>query len=126
MPPVSKGARWAGYIISALPALGLLLSAFGKFFPAEGTEKLLEPIGWRVDQLLGLGILEASIVIIYLIPRTSVPGAILITGYMGGAIAAHVRIGDMMIVPQVLIGVLAWFGLWLRDPRLRALLPLRS
>jgi hypothetical protein len=66
--------------------------------------------------------------VIYLIPQTSVLGAILMTGYLGGAIATHVRLGEFVkgIIPQVGLGVLVWLGLYLRDPRLRALAPLRS
>jgi hypothetical protein len=122
----SKKMLWIGWILGAIPALMLLLSATGKFIKPEGIEKSLEPIGWRIEQLTGLGILEASVAIIYLIPQTSILGAILITGYMGGAIATHVRIGDYFILPHILIGVLVWLGVWLRNPRLRALIPLRS
>jgi hypothetical protein len=75
--------------------------------------------------LLGLGILELICAVIYVIPRTSMLGAILLTGYLGGAIATHVRVGEQFIMPAVL-GVLIWGGLYLRDYRLRALLPLRT
>lgn len=122
----SKSVRWISYILSGLPALFLLLSAGAKFLKPEGIEKGLEPIGWKVGQLTGLGILEAAVVIIYLIPRTSVLGAILITGYMGGAIATHVRVGDYFIIVHLLIGVFVWLGLWLREPRLKSVLPLRG
>lgn len=122
----SKKAYWIGWVLGILPSLMLLFSAAGKFLKPEGMEEALKPLGWRMDQMTGLGILEAAVVIIYLIPRTSVLGAILITGYMGGAIATHVRIGDYFIVAHILIGVLVWLGLWLREPRLRALAPLRS
>jgi hypothetical protein len=75
--------------------------------------------------MFALGILEVSCVIIFLIPRTAVLGAILIAAYMGGATATHVRVGDPFYA-TVLVGVFVWLGLWLREPRLRALLPLRS
>lgn len=117
---------WIGFALSILPSLLLLFSATGKFLKPTGMEENLTPLGWRMDQMTGLGILEAAVVVIYLIPRTSVLGAILITGYMGGAIATHVRIGDYLILVHILIGVAVWLGLWLRDPRLRALLPLKS
>jgi DoxX-like family len=74
---------------------------------------------------LGLGIVELSCTMIYLFPRTSVLGAILLTGYLGGAIATHLRIGEAFYL-QLILGVLVWLGLFLRDYRLRALLPLRS
>ena len=73
---------------------------------------------------LGLGVLELACTVIYLIPRTAVLGAILLTGYLGGAILTHLRVGDPVIMPAVL-GVLVWGGLFLREPRLRELIPLR-
>lgn len=72
-----------------------------------------------------IGIVELLCVVVYLIPRTSVLGAILITGYFGGAVATHVRVSDAFVIPLVL-GVLAWGGLFLRDARLRELLQLKK
>jgi DoxX-like protein len=74
---------------------------------------------------LGLGIVELACTVIYIIPRTSVLGAILLTGYLGGAVATHLRIGEPYFMP-IIFGVLVWGGLFLRDERLRALIPLRS
>jgi hypothetical protein len=74
---------------------------------------------------IGLGILEIACTIVYAIPQTSVLGAILLTGYLGGAMATHVRIGEQF-VPPLILGILVWGGLYLCDGRLRALLPLRS
>jgi hypothetical protein len=117
---------WAGYVVSALPALILLMSGIGKLVtPTETLKEQIAPIGWDVSLMLWLGILEVGCTIIYVIPRTSVLGAILLTGYMGGAIATHVRIFEPFAL-QLLIGVFVWLGLYLRDARLRALLPLRS
>jgi hypothetical protein len=82
--------------------------------------------GYSESQLFPLGILELCCAVVYAIPRTSALGAILLTGYMGGATAANVRIGDSSYGMTVLIGVLAWVGLYLRDSRLGELLPLRS
>ncbi len=124
--PVSRKAFWIGWIIGVVPCLMLLISAAAKFIQPPGMEESLKPIGWRGDQLYWLDTLEMAVALVYLIPRTAVLGAILVTGYMGGAIATHVRIGDYFILPHILIGVLIWLGVWLRDPRLRALLPLRS
>ena len=73
--------------------------------------------------MVGLGILELTCVIIYLIPQTAVLGAILVTGYIGGIIATHVRVGDFGIVPFIIVGVLIWLGLFLRYPRLRRIIP---
>ena len=125
--PVSKGMLWAGYIATALPAIGLLISGVAKFAVPSSPEldENLRHIGWRADQIPALAIIEIACAIIYLIPKTAVVGAILVTGYMGGAIATHMRVGDVFVV-QALFPILAWLGLWLRDPRLREVLPLRS
>jgi hypothetical protein len=123
--PVSKKMLWAGVIVSALPVLMLLFSAVGKLLKPAPVVEGFAHLGWADSVALGLGILEIACAIVYLIPRTSVLGAILLTGYLGGATAAHVRIGEAFFMPIVL-GVLVWGGLYLRDDRLRALLPLRS
>jgi hypothetical protein len=123
--PVSKKMLWTGRILSALPVLALLASAVMKFLkPTEVVEGFVN-LGWPESLALALGILEIACTIIYAIPQTAVLGAILLTGYLGGAIATHVRIGDGFITPIVL-GAMVWGGLYLRDERLRALLPLRS
>ena len=81
-------------------------------------------MGWTADTMFKLGFVEIGCAVLYLIPRTSVIGAILLTGYLGGAVATHVRIGDPSFVTALILGVLIWLGLWLRDPRLKAMLPL--
>jgi hypothetical protein len=81
-------------------------------------------MGLPESLILPLGVLELLCVVAYLVPRTSVLGAILLAGYMGGAILTHLRVGEAVYL-QIAIGILAWLGLWLREPRLRALLPLR-
>jgi hypothetical protein len=115
---------WTGRVVSALPVLALLMSAYFKFVPMEGMDKELAKIGWKTDQMFALGILEVACAIFYVIPQTSVLGAILLTGYLGGATATHVRVGDPWFGP-VIIGVIVWIGLFLRDARLRALVPWR-
>jgi len=122
--PVSKTMLWTGWIMSALPALMLLLSSVGKFVKPEVVMKEMTRLGWDESLLLGLGIVELICTVLYVIPRTSVLGAILLTGYLGGVIATHVPHHDNFIFPIVL-GVLIWGGLFLRDARLRVLLPLR-
>lgn len=123
--PGSKKMLWTGRIISALPVLMLLMSGVMKLVkPAPLVEEFIR-LGYAESHALGIGILEIVCTVIYVIPRTSVLGAILLTGYLGGATATHVRIGDQFFAPIVL-GVLVWLGLFLRDGRLRALLPLRS
>ena len=123
--PVSKKLLWAGRIISALPVLMLLFSGVMKLMKPAFLVQELARLGYPEGLTLGIGILEIACTVVYGIPRTSILGAILLTGYLGGATATHVRIGDPFFVPVVL-GVLVWGGLYLRDDRLRALLPLRS
>lgn len=123
--PVSKKMLWTSYVLSALPVLMLLFSASMKFTHSPDLAKGFDHLGWPLRLAIPLGILELTCTILYAIPRTSVLGAILVAAYMGGAVATHVRIGEPPYV-QVLIGVLVWGGLYLRDSRLRALLPLRS
>ena len=117
---------WAGRILSALPVLMMLMSAGMKFMqPPPVVEMFSGKFGYPASTLLGIGALEALCAVLYAIPRTAVLGAILVTGYLGGAIATHVRVGDPFVAPLVL-GVLVWAGLYLRDERLRRLLPLSS
>ena len=124
--PVSKKRLWAGRIISALPVLMLLFSGVLKLIkPAIVVEGLVR-FGYPESLALGIGILELACTVVYLIPRTSILGAILLTAYLGGATATHVRIGDPPFFAPIVLGVLVWVGLYLRDDRLRALVPLRS
>ena len=117
---------WTGRVVSALPVLALLMSGAFKFMkPNEEMVKGLDHIGWKADQLSTLGIVEIACTVLYVIPQTSILGAILLTGYLGGATATHVRVGDPWFAP-VIIGVLIWLGLFLRDARLRAIVPWRS
>jgi len=125
-PRVSKTAQWAGWILSVLPVLALFLSGVMKLVHPPQLAEGFKSLGWPEEYALGLGILEIACAIVYVMPQTSVLGAILMTGYLGGAIATHVRIGQFGIVPQIGLGVLVWLGLYLRDPRLRALVPFRS
>jgi hypothetical protein len=85
-----------------------------------------EKFGFSEGTLTPIGILELACVVLYVIPRTAVLGAILVASYLGGATVTHVRVGDASAVTPVLLGVFAWLGLYLREPRLRALLPLRQ
>jgi hypothetical protein len=124
-PSPNKSILWTGRVLSALPALMMVLSAAMKIshapqFVTVWTGKL----GYAESQLLPIGLLELTCVAFFVFPRTAVLGAILLTGYLGGAVATHVRVGDMFLIPVVL-GVLAWTGVYLRDERLRALVPLR-
>ena len=110
--------------MAVFPIAMLLMSATMKFAQPKPVLDGFQHLGWPAGLALALGILELSCVIIYLIPQTAVLGAILLTGYLGGAIATHVRIGEGFVAP-VILGVLLWGSLYLRDPRLRKLIPLR-
>lgn len=126
--PVSKTRLWAGRIISALPALFLLMDGVMKLFKPAPVVEATVRLGYSENVILPLGIVLLVCTVLYLIPRTSVLGAILLTGYLGGATATHVRIGDPFFnaIMPVVLGVVVWGGLFLRDDRLRALIPLRS
>jgi hypothetical protein len=121
---VSRTMVWVGYIMGALPALMLLMSALMKFVKPPPVVEGFAHLGLPDSLALGLGILELICTVIYLVPRTSVLGAILLTGYLGGATVTHLRVGDPFFMP-VLLGMLIWGGLFLRDPGLRTLIPLR-
>jgi len=122
-PAVSKAAHWTGLATSILPSLALLMSGAMKFSGSPELAKGFAHLGLPLALAPGLGVLEITCVAIYLIPRTAVLGAILLTGYLGGAILTHLRVGDPFIT-QAILGVVFWGGLYLRDPRLRALIPL--
>ena len=124
-PQSTKTMYWAGWVLSAIPILMLTASAAFKFIMTDEAVKGFHDLGWPDSLALALGITELTCTVIYAIPQTAVLGAILLTGYMGGAIATHVRIGEQFVV-QALLGVAVWLGLYLRDSRIRALIPLRS
>ncbi len=112
---------WAGRAISALPVLMLVLSACMKLSrSAHVVDLFAQKYGYREGTLLPLGLLEIACTLVYVVPRTRILGALLLTAYLGGAVATHVRVGDPFVMPVVL-GLLVWVGLWLRDPRVRAL-----
>jgi hypothetical protein len=115
----------AGYILSVLPALLLLFSAGMKLAKPAPLVEGFAHFGLPEDLIIKLGILELACTVIYLIPRTAVLGAILLTGYLGGATLTNLRIGESYIAP-VILGVVIWCGLFFRDQRLRALIPLRN
>lgn len=123
---VSKKVLWTSWIVSAVPALMLLMSAVMKFANPAAVVEGFAKLGWPDSYAPGLGIVEVSCTLIYLVPRTSVLGAILLTGFLGGATATHVRIGDPSFVGPFFLGVLVWLGLYLREGRLRPLIPLRG
>ena len=111
--------------MTALPALLMVFSAVMKLLKPATVVQGCAQFGIPESHIIPLGIVELACTILYVIPRTSVLGAILLTGYLGGATATTARVGEAFIMP-VTVGVVLWGGLFLRDPRLRALIPLRS
>jgi DoxX-like family len=123
--PVSKPLYWIGWVISILPVLMLLMSASMKLMPSEEVLEQSAKMGMDKQLLLILGIVELSCTIVYLFPWTAVLGAILLTGYLGGAICTHALKREVQFALPLLLGVLVWLGLFLRDRRIRALIPWR-
>jgi hypothetical protein len=105
--PASKKLLWAGWVVSALPVLMLLASGVMKLAKPTALVEEFARLGWPEHLAVALGIVEIACTVVYAIPRTSVLGAILLTGYLGGATATHVRIGDQFI-PPIVGGVLVW------------------
>ncbi len=123
-PQISTAARWASYVMSALPVIALVLSGVMKIMKPVSVLQGFAHMGFPEATLAPLGYIEIACALLYVIPRTSVLGAILVTGYFGGATAASVRIGETWW-PTVIIGVLVWGGLFMRLRAIRSLIPLR-
>lgn len=126
--PISPTTFWAGRIISALAVLILLFAGIIKVLNLPSTmEGTVQP-GYPVSLIPIIGIIELACVAVYIIPRTSVLGAILLTGYLGGAVATNMQVSlDLFTISfPIILGVLLWGGLFLRDEQLQALIPLRS
>lgn len=124
--PISKGMIWTGRVLSALPVALMAFSAVLKLLKPAPVLQSFAHAGYPESLLVVLGIIELLCCMVYVIPRTAIVGAILMTGYLGGATATNVRVGDPSWIITVTLGVLVWAGLYLRDARLRTLLPLRS
>ena len=117
--------RKAGYIISGLAVLFLAFDAAIKLMGIPAATEGTVQLGYPVGVVLPIGVIEVALLVLYLVPRTAPLGAILWTGYLGGAIATHVRIGNPLfthILFPIYVAALLWGGLWLRDPRVRGLL----
>jgi hypothetical protein len=122
--PASKTLLWVGRVLSALPVLLLLTTGmFGLLKPAAAAQGAAH-YGFPDGALLRITIVEIACAILYAIPRTAVLGAILLTGYFGGAVATHVRVGEPFFL-ALIVGIMVWAGLYLRDARVRELIPLR-
>jgi hypothetical protein len=124
-PPVSTAALWTGRILSALPIPLLLMSAAMKLANAAPVVEGFRKFGFPDGAAFAIGLVELACVILYVVPQTAVLGAILLTGYLGGAAVTHIRVSESWIAP-VIMGVILWVGLYLRDPRLRELAPWRT
>lgn len=121
-------SRWAWRAASAAPVLFLLIDGVMKLFKPDVVVSATKDLGYPESVIVPLGIVLTLSTFLYIIPRTAVLGAILLTGYLGGAVATHVRVdgGAFPILFPVIVGGLLWLGLYLRDSRLRELLPLRN
>jgi hypothetical protein len=121
------GALWAGRIVSAVVVIALAADGAIQLFAPARIAGLLQETGFAIELTHVVGPIILACAILYAIPATAVLGAILVTGFLGGAICAHVRIGELGSPPEfvcLLLGALTWGGLYARDPRIRALLPL--
>ena len=127
--PTSKTALWAGRILSALAALFLFMDGLGKVMKPPAVVAGTVQLGYPESVIVGLGVLLLACTILYLIPQTAPLGAVLLTGYLGGAVASNLRVGSPLfshVLFPVYLGLLVWGGLYLRDVRLRSLLPLQK
>jgi hypothetical protein len=125
--PASRARQWTGYSLTALAGLFMLFDAVGKLMIPAPVAQAFNRLGIPVGLSAGIGVLLFACTLFYLIPRTAVLGAVLLSGYLGGAVAIHLRAGSSTFetVFPVLFAILAWAGIYLREPRLCALLPLR-
>ncbi|HVH79323.1 MAG TPA: DoxX family protein [Stellaceae bacterium] len=129
-PPISnsKAMTRAGWAMSGLVILFMIFDAVGKLIVMTPVIEATRQIGYPEDLIQPLGVIALVCALLYAIPRTAVLGAILLTAFLGGAVASHLRLGDPLfshVLFGVYVGLLAWGGLYLRDPQLRALIPLR-
>jgi hypothetical protein len=121
----SRRRLWGGWTATAICGLFLLIDAFGKLARADPAVEATVRLGYPEATIAPLGMVLAACTVLYLVPRTTLLGAILLTGYLGGAVSAHVRVGDPVfaIVFPFIMGALLWGGLLLRDARLQPLIP---
>ena len=124
----SASAKWSGGALSGLAVAFLIFDSIGKLRQVQPVIDGTISLGYPRDVVFGLGVTLAICVLVYLIPRTSLLGAVLLTGYLGGAVATHVRVGNPLfthVLFPTYIAALLWGGLMLRDPRLRVFIPWR-
>ena len=127
--PMSRRWLWAGRLLTAFPALFLLVDGIMKFFDIPQAVAGMTQLGWAPSLAPMLGVVLLSCLALYVFPRTAVLGVVLLTGYLGGAVATQVRVGNPIlshVLFPVYVAVMLWGGLWFRDGRLRALMPFRN
>jgi len=122
---VSKSGVWAGRIISVLVVLFLLFDSGIKILKLPAAVEGTLQAGYPANTVRPIGVLLLACILLYVIPRTAILGAVLLTGYLGGATATMVRLSNPWFIFPVAVGALVWLGIFLRDPQLRELLPLR-
>jgi hypothetical protein len=125
----AKGQLWSGRVLSALAILFLTFDSVIKLLRLPAVAEASAKLGYQNDTIFNIGIVLLVCVILYAIPKTSILGAILLTGYLGGAVATHTRVGDPLfshILFPTYVGTILWLGLYLREPRLRSLAPFRN
>ncbi|CCV04360.1 conserved membrane hypothetical protein [Mesorhizobium metallidurans STM 2683] len=125
---LSPRALWTGRVLSAVIVLFMVFDGVIKLPPLDVVTQTMVPLGWPADANVArmLGVIGLISTALYALPRTSVPGAILLTAYLGGAIATNMRVGSPLLSHTlfgVYLGIILWGGLYLRDPRVRALIP---
>ena len=123
-----QALRRTGWILSGMAIAFMIVDAGGTLFAIEPLKKATLEIGYPLDLMWLIGVLSLICLVLYAIPATCVLGAILLTGFLGGAITSHLRVAGTLtpeMIVSLILGVLAWGGLWLRDPRLRVLIPRR-
>ncbi len=127
--PPAKWMTWGGWTLTVLVCLFLAMDSAMKFMDLPQVRAATSQLGWPTGLDRTVGVIELVCLLLYAFPRTAVLGAVLLTGLLGGAIASHLRVADPLfshVLFGVYVGLMAWGGLWLRDARLRALMPLRG
>jgi hypothetical protein len=124
LAPVSKTRLWTGWIITGLVGLFLLFDAIVKLIMVKEVIEASVKLGYPENTMFGIGLVLLISTILYLVPKSAVLGAILLTAYLGGAVTNHVRVGDPFYFP-IVMGILMWIGIYLREKRLHYIVPLR-
>ena len=124
----SRAATIAGYVLTAIAGLFLTFDAIVKLLRLDVAVKATTELGYPASTIFGIGLMQSIALVLYFVPRTAVLGALLLTGHLGGAIATHVRVGNPLFshtLFPIYVAALVWGGIYLREPRLRELLPFR-